>query len=71
MPPNLRERFEAVLLQLPEWCSGADSRRAWLLRVLSHHDIKYDLWYEGGPRVAAGRLLDLGKEHGLGRFSSC
>ena len=68
MPPNLRERFEAVLLQLPEWCSGADSRRAWLLRVLSHHDIKYDLWYEGGPRVAAGRLLDLGKEHGLGPF---
>jgi hypothetical protein len=62
VPPELRQRFERLLLDLPEW-EREGERRA-LLGVLREHAIWDELDLAGSPATVAVRLLDLHDKHG-------
>jgi hypothetical protein len=62
VPPELRQRFERLLLELPEW-EREGERRA-LLGVLREHEIWDGLDLAGSAATVAVRLLDLHDKHG-------
>ena len=66
MLPDLRQRFERLLLDLPQW-EREGERRA-LLGMLRDHGIWDDLDLTGSKAAAAVRLLDLCEKHGLEPF---
>ncbi len=62
MSPDLRQRFERLLLDHPQW-DRETSRRS-LLGILRDHEIWDDLDLSGSPASATVRLLDLYQRHG-------
>ncbi|MCC6861614.1 MAG: SUMF1/EgtB/PvdO family nonheme iron enzyme [Bryobacterales bacterium] len=62
MPPDLRYRFERLLLALPQW-ERPEERRA-LVAILRSHEMWDYLQLGGSAATAATRLLDLYDEHG-------
>ena len=62
MAPDLRQRFERLLLDLPQW--ERESERRALLGFLRDHEIWDDLDLTGSAASAAVRLLDLHDKHG-------
>jgi hypothetical protein len=67
VPPDLRQRFERLLLSLPEWEVARD-RRAPIGNILRSHAIWEELDLDGSPATAVVSLLDLAKKHGLEPF---
>jgi len=63
MSPDIRQRFESLLLSLPAWQYGAEERRV-AVKALRNHEIWDHLDLTGSAATAAVRLLDLFAEHG-------
>ncbi|MFN0104705.1 MAG: SUMF1/EgtB/PvdO family nonheme iron enzyme [Bryobacteraceae bacterium] len=67
MPPDLRQRFEQLLLRLPLW-EREGERHALLSGILRGHQIWDDLILSGSAATAAVHLLDLAGKHGPDPF---
>src|SRR5438270_1127415 len=66
MPPNLRHRFNQLLLELPQW--QREDERWPLVDILREDSIWPDLDLKGSAAVAAARFLDLADRHGSRPF---
>jgi len=64
--PETRQRFERLLLSLPEW--KRKKERLELLGALDSYGIASEIEVSGSATQAAGRFLDLYTKHGAGPY---